>query len=413
MCISKNEIEILRELGKKYMQYASLPIQKKKINLWKALNRSQMQRPMVVIDQLPWNELNTNGELDCVIKDEFWRNIEHGLRKSIYKWENIPVDMVLDPFIVIPKMIHNSGYGIAISEQTLETDHTNSVVSHQFNNQIRTDEDILKIKDMVITYDEEKTLLLYEQAKVIFEGIAPIVLGGGVGFHLGIWDHLSLLMGIENIYFDLIDRPEFVHAVLNRITDSTLAGIRQVNQLNISNNISNTSHCSYIYTDELLPDSGKCLNFTTKGGWAFSMAQLFSSASPQTTAEFEVPYINKLAENFGMMYYGCCERLDDRLDIVKKIANVKKISCSPWSNKANFAENIGNKIILSNKPNPSFLAESSFDENVIRRDLTETYQIAKANGVNLEFILKDISTVKYDAKRLNRWAEIAMSVVEN
>jgi hypothetical protein len=412
MNISENEIEVLRELSKKYMQYASLPIQKEKMELWKALNRSEMQRPLVAINQLPWNELNIDGKLDCVIKDDFWRNIEQNLRRTIYQWENIPVDMVLDPFIVIPKVIHNSGYGISISEQTLKTDTSNSVVSHQYSNQIQTEEDIFEIKDMVITYDEEKTLLLYNQAKVIFEGIAPVVLGGGVSFHLGIWDHLSFFMGIENIYYDLADRPEFVHKVLDRITNATIAGIKQVNQLNISDNITNTCHCSHIYTDELLPDSGKCLDFTTKNGWSFSMAQLFTAASPQTTAEFEIPYINKLAENFGMMYYGCCERLDDRLDIVKKIVNLKKISCSPWSNKANFAENIGNKIIMSNKFNPSYLADSSFDENAIRNDLTETYQIAKDNNVNLEFILKDVSTVKYDPERLKRWAEIAMSIVE-
>ena len=40
-------------------------------------------------------------------------------------------------------------------------------------------------------------------------------------------------------------------------------------------------------------------------------------------------------------------------------------------------------------------------------------QCAKDNNVNLEFILKDISTVRGDVSRLDKWAEIAMRVVES
>ena len=32
-------------------------------------------------------------------------------------------------------------------------------------------------------------------------------------------------------------------------------------------------------------------------------------------------------------------------------------------------------------------------------------------GVNLELLLKDISTVRYQPERITRWAEIAMSIV--
>ena len=53
MSLSKTEKQILGELGSKYMEAASLPTHKEKVNLWKSLNRSQMQRPMVCIDQLP------------------------------------------------------------------------------------------------------------------------------------------------------------------------------------------------------------------------------------------------------------------------------------------------------------------------------------------------------------------------
>ena len=127
--------------------------------------------------------------------------------------------------------------------------------------------------------------------------------------------------------------------------------------------------------------------------------------------EFELPYITKMAEHFGSIYYGCCDRLDDRLDMVKKIPNVRKVSCSPWSKRENFAENIGTELIMSNKPTPALIAETSVDWDAVRDDLKRTVDLARANNVNLEMILKDISTVANHPDRLTRWAEIAMQVV--
>jgi hypothetical protein len=112
-----------------------------------------------------------------------------------------------------------------------------------------------------------------------------------------------------------------------------------------------------------------------------------------------------------MIYYGCCDRLDDRLDLVKRIPNVKKVSCSPWSNRDVFAEKIGPSLIMSNKPSPALLVDSVLDCDEIERDLTHTFQAARRNNVNLEYILKDVSTVHYQPKRLTEWAETAMKVV--
>ena len=411
MNLSKNDISILRDLGKKYMDIATLPIQKEKIELWKAINRGKMQRPMVVIDQLPINELNINKELTCQIQDPFWRNLEFDLRFTLYKWNHFPVDMVLDPFITIPKAITNSGYGISRVVDILETDPTGSVVAQHFTNQFNSMEDVEKIKDMVITHDAVSSKLRLDQASHIFNGIAPVKSSAGLQFHLGVWDTISEYMGVENIYFDLMDRPELLHAIVNKMTNSVLAGIKQGNELGIMNDSINTCHCSYTYTDELLPTSGAGKGPVSKNSWAFGLAQPFSSVSPNVTEEFELPYITKMAEQFGMIYYGCCDRLDDRLDLVKRIPNVKKVSCSPWSNRHAFAEKIGPELIMSNKPNPVFIATSSVNYDEIRSDLRETVKAAKDNNVNLEIILKDISTVQYQPERIEKWAEIAMEVV--
>ena len=271
-------------------------------------------------------------------------------------------------------------------------------------------EDIEKIKDIVITNDAEKNVEYLAEAEAIFAGVAPVKLSHGVSFNVGVWDFLSMYRGVEEVYYDLIDRPEFLHALMRRITDATLAGIKSANELKVYNDISQTCHCSYVYTDEFLPDFGKGLGAVSQNSWAYGLAQLFTSTSPEVTAEFELPYITEMAQQFGAIYYGCCERLDDRLDIIKKIPNLKKISCSPWSDRNNFAEQIGKDFIISAKPTPAIFASDNF-EDVAREDLETMYNAAKANGANLEFILKDLSTVLNEPKRLNRWHEIAMEIV--
>ena len=44
----------------------------------------------------------------------------------------------------------------------------------------------------------------------------------------------------------------------------------------------------------------------------------------------------------------------------------------------------------------------------MRADLRRTIEAARKNGVQLEMILKDISTVRYQPQRLTRFSEIAL-----
>ena len=413
MAISQKEKQMLQELGSFYMSLATLPIQKETIALWKALNRSQMQRPMVCIDQLPWNELNADHELTCFIKDPVWREVEWDLRTKIYKWKHFPVDMVLEPFITIPSAIMNSGYGLKADVEKLSMDEGTTAPAQHFTNILKDYEDIPNIKDMEITVDQAQNASRLEEAQQIFGGIAPVQISHGLAFHLGVWDYLTTLISIEDVFYEIVDRPDFIHACMERVTEAVIAGIKRANELNIHNDIVNVCHCSYTYTDELLPDWGQGKGPVSPNSWAFGMAQLFTSVSPATTEEFELPYISRMAEHFGMIYYGCCDRLDDRMDIIKKIPHLKKVSCSPWSDRRKFAEQIGGKLVMSNKPTTAYIASESVGWDEVRKDLQHTVDLARANQVNLEIILKDISTVRFQPERLAKWAEIAMEVVQS
>lgn len=407
--LNEKEIEVLRELASKYMSYATLPIQKEKRELWYSLNRLNMQKPMVLIDQIPWNELaRADGFLNCIVENPYWRGVEFILRTSIYKWEHMPVDLVLTPYIRMPRPISNTGYGLK-QEKEVRGEDADGVFAQSFSDVLSTEEDLALLHPAKISCDEALEKELKELANTVFEGIAPVKFEGTC-MHLGLWDFISQSKGVTACYYDLIDRPEFMHAIMEKLTDYTLDAIDQLNQIGGFDASSTICHCSHTFCDDLPNDSEFA---TSDKAWAFGLAQLFSSVSPDVTEEFEVPYMQRIFKRFGAIYYGCCDRLDDRLDIIDKMPNIRKISCSPWSDRENFAANLPKKYIMSNKPNPAILAGRTFDEQAARDDIRRTINAAKAHNVPLEMILKDISTVKEDPARLWRWAEIAMEETAN
>jgi hypothetical protein len=142
----------------------------------------------------------------------------------------------------------------------------------------------------------------------------------------------------------------------------------------------------------------------------YAMAQVFATVSPAMFEEYEINYLMPLFERFGLVYYGCCDPLEGKMNEVKRIPHLRKISVSPWAKREPCAEQIGGDYVLSNKPNPAFLANTTFHEDIIRKDLETTRDICGRYGCPLEFIFKDISTVKNDPLRLKTLGEIAMRV---
>ena len=419
--ISNEDREALRAAAREYMELAAAQPRERLVRQWRALNSADMERPMVMIDQLPWHELNGGHELDCRVRDQFWRWMEGGLRMQIYKARHFPVDLVLEPWITIPKAISNPGFGFWSKENVLSTDETNSVKSHAYIPVLRDWDDIEKINIVKVTEDKEATKARMEAAQEIFDGVAPVVLSGGegnaingeIGFKIGGWDYLEGLLGVEESYLYVLDRPDFIHACVRRVTDSIISWIESANALEAFDSNSVNVHCTHTFVDGLLPDVGMGGPHVSQSCWAFGLAQLFSSVSPAIVEEFELPYVLEMAKYFGLVYYGCCDRLDNKLDVIKRIPNVRKLSCSPWSEREAFAEKIGRGYVMSNKPNPAYLAEAEVNWDVVRADLRRTIDAARRNGVSVELILKDISTVRYEPQRLEKWAEIAMELVNN
>ncbi len=113
------------------------------------------------------------------------------------------------------------------------------------------------------------------------------------------------------------------------------------------------------------------------------------------------------------MYYGCCEPLDKRIDIIEQIPNLRKIGVSPWANVNIAAEAIKNKYVLSAKPNPANVAVPILDEENLRRELSKILEAVKRNGCSCDIVLKDISTCSKRPENIFNWERIAMEMVKS
>ena len=407
---ASSDHDILRELAREVAAIAALPEQAETIALWKALNRLEPVRPMVTVHQVCWNEMNVGDELTLRCEDDFCRHLEARLRQTMYRWNHMRADMVVRPFFGIPRVVRSTGCGVAVVEQRAVTDPTNGVVGHFYEDQLKTDEDLEKIRAPKITYDREATEERLARAHEIFDGILE-VRATGRGPYFGAWDSISMWRGVQNLILDLIDRPAFMHRLISKVTDALLAELDQLEEMGLLEFDQDLIHCSGAYSDELPAEGADPARPRARDIWTAGMSQIFSTVSPAMHKEFGIDYATKWYARFGLVNYGCCEPLDQKLDIVREIPNLRKISMSPWVDVERGAEGIGPDFIFLRKPNPATLAPDSFDAAAVEKDLRDTMDACARNGCPLEYNLKDISTVRYDPARLWKWADVAMKVV--
>jgi hypothetical protein len=123
--------------------------------------------------------------------------------------------------------------------------------------------------------------------------------------------------------------------------------------------------------------------------------------------EFVFCYQLPILERFGLNIYGCCEPLDKRWDIIKKIPRLRKVTVSPWSNVNCMAEKLGRDYILCKKVNPTYVSMPEIDEENVRLELRNTFKAIYANRCPTQVLLRDIVTLSWNPENAVRWTRIA------
>jgi len=211
-------------------------------------------------------------------------------------------------------------------ETILRIDEANRIASREFED-VLPDEAALekmRIPEFTMRPDiDQENMSFYTD---LFGDSMPVRLCGQSFLYFMPWDKISFFRGMEPLLIDLYDRPEFLHQIMEKLCAATTA---ELDFLEKNSHVDPTYPCVH-WTPALisgLADDG------WKATWFRGAAQPFSCVSPEMQDEFEIAYIKPIAERFAYTYYGCCEPLDQKLDVIKKISNLRKVGVSPWANE--------------------------------------------------------------------------------
>jgi len=410
--LTNTEKDTLRTLGAEWARIAALPVHREKAVLWRRLNDLDSVRPMVWINEIPWHEMDVDGELTNKTVNPWARELETRIRRTIYQWKHMAADMVVNDYLDCPLTIHSTDFGIHEDVDVVRTDEGNEIVSRHFNVQISKMEDIAKIKMPKVTHIEKTTDIAFATMQDLFRDILPVKKVGQTHIWFTPWDYLIRWTGVEQAMIMLFDEPDLVNAAVERMVDAWMVELDQFEQQNLlSLDCDNTRIGSggYGYVSSLPGKDFDPAQVRPRNMWGCSNAQIFSEVSPEMHWEFALRHDFRWLERWGLTYYGCCEPLQNKVDLLRKIPNLRKVSVSPWNDYRRILPEFAGKYVASVKPNPAIFADDSFN-SALARDNMEAAVKAGGDFSHIEFIMKDISTVRYKPQNLWAWSDIAMDV---
>ena len=165
------------------------------------------------------------------------------------------------------------------------------------------------------------------------------------------------------------------------------------------------------YTNHLPQENFDRKKVRTCDMWGFSESQETVGISPAMFEEFIFPYQVSILKRFGLNCYGCCEPLDNRWDVIKKIPRLRRVSVSPWASVNDMAKKLGDRYIFSWKPSPVDLACPEIDKEYIREKLRQT--IRTTRNCHVEIIMKDNHTICGNPENVIKWSCIAREEAES
>lgn len=399
MKISSEYRQILRDLAKQVAEIADSSKQKVLKELWCKHNDLHGEKIMVLAYiHDSWPEFFSLQIEEPMLHDWEWR-----LRHTIYVG-NLGTDEVVTKIFRIPYILRNQDFGLPVkisygSESVLLQG------AYTWDPPIKKVEDLKKLI-LGISVDFETSETNFNIAQDLFGDILDVQLDIGVDTSIG--DKLAMLRGIDKMMLDVYDNPEFLHELMAFLREETIKLLKHTESHNLFKLL---QFHNWSFTSELPKQGFDGEHVRLCDLQACGSAQAWLGVSPDIFEEFVFQPQKPLLELFGQIFYGCCEPLHDKLDIIMQLKNLARVSISPWADLKMSAEKLQDKYILSWKPHPGIMASDKFDTDEIKKGLKEAVEIT--GGCHLEIIMKDVTTTKNHPERLKTWVDIAQKIVKD
>ncbi len=404
---SPRDRNLLRDLARRKAEIAASPENLRRRELWYALDQGQAERPLVLAE--------LSGVIDEVIpksclacESEAARGIERGLRAAIFEFEQIRDDHVQTADFRVNWPLQVSNFGVAPTQHYADND--GQLGARNWDAPL-TDlsRDLERLRPRTFAVDRDalaRNLAFYQE---LFGDLLAVRLRGQFWWTHGLTIQAIDLIGLQNLMLFMYDDPAGLHGLMAFLRDEAIRfqdWCEQEGLLTLNNENDYIGSGSIGYTHALpQPDYQPGQPARLQDLWGLCESQETVGVGPELFEEFIFPYQRAAVERFGRSYYGCCEPVHTRWHIVRQLANLKRVSVSPWCDQAFMGDALRDGYVFSRKPNPSLISTPHFDESAIRADLRSTLQAARHSA--LEIVMKDVHTLAGEADRLGRWVELA------
>lgn len=414
--ISARDKEILRTVAEKQLGFANEESNKQKIKEWYQHNALQGERPMIHLEMGTFAQEILPQRLSC--QGEFARQIESSLYGNFLNQELFGDDRVTPDYFPLGYDTYFELFGVSVEVKHTTGSTGDESLGHQFQSVLEDlEDDYHKIGPSRFGVDlgstEKKRLVIADT----IGDILPVKMKMD-GLYSVPTQMLVHIMSMENMMYAMYDYPELFMQMMEQIAGDTLAYYRMLEEQKVilpTTSFENIGQGTWAFTEEL-PGAEVAAQrpLTTKDVWGFMDSQETVGISPEMYEEFIFPCYAKIASQYGLLSYGCCEPVDPIWEnCISKLDNLRKVSISPWCKEELMGERLaGSKVIYHRKPSPNFLGvERYLDEDAVRAHIKKTLLAAK--DCKLEITQRDVYTIHNDIAKAKRYVDIIKEEIGN
>ncbi len=402
--MNERDKEILSDLAKRYIEICRRPVQMERRDLWRRHNSLRKTRPLIYARAFAWREM-PDSRLSC--EDPFARQYEDFFRRHLF-WNTLEDDSVFEPWVTIQAARVCNGWGVAYQRHFSDEPGGSFKVDYP----IKDLSDLEKLRTPWHAIDEARTSEHVARLSDAIGEIITINVDRGPAYRMWTGDistDLGYLRGIEHCMIDMLDNPDWLHRLIKFMSD----GIRKTHEeAEAAGDWGLCAHQNQAmpYAEELEDPAANVNRVKRSRLWGYMAAQELTAVSPAMHDEFMLQYQIPILREFGLVAYGCCEDLTHKIDMVRKIPNLRRIAVSPFANVSRCADRIGEDYVLSYRPSPADMVSYDFNRTRVRSILKRDLQACR--DCHVDITLKDVQTVEHDPERVKAWVAVTREVIE-
>jgi hypothetical protein len=406
--ISNRDREILRQRAKLQREYAEAPENERILAKWLAQAEGRRESPPIRLLFSNFTHEVITPRQQC--EGDAARRIEATLLQTLVGRELFGDDTPISPTFDIGWRTSVRPFGI--SPHITRAGGGNAQGFHI--DPVITDlaAELDKLRGGSFSVNREGTANQRDLLEDLFGDILPVrmVMGALPG---ALTNPLVHLMGMEAYYMAMYDCPEAVHAVMEMGTQvyEQYYDFLEAEQLLLpTNGLSPLAQESFAFTDELPTEN---VTRTTQC-WGFLESQETTAVSADCFGEFVFPYQQRLVDRFGLLSYGCCERVDAIWpDYLSKWDKLRKLSVAPFNNEPRVGDYLrGSRIVYYCKPRAEFVTcDGPLNEDAIMAYFKGVCEAA--SGCLFEIAQREVGTIFGDYERGRQYVRLARQAVDS